>query len=139
MKDFCLSKDTITKLFKTCMELAQSGKRYRVKITEWKDERTLSQNRLMWKWMSEIANSVPVDNEYFDHETWHAYFKRWYCPTKIIVLPRGTDSVKSTKLLDKGEMNHYLNKIEMWAMDKDINLTTPDNCEYTILQMEQER
>jgi len=139
MKDYCLSKDTLPAFIKACTELSGTDNRYRVNIIEWKDKRSLNQNSLLWLYLNEIANSVPIDNEYFDSETWHAYFKRWYCPTKIIALPVGTDSVKSTKLLDKGEMNYYLNKIEMWAMDKDITLTTPDDCEYRKLQREQEK
>lgn len=139
MKPFCLHNDTLNAFRGLCDELVATGNRFRVTIIEWKDSRSISQNRLMWKWLKEIEKSVQVGDQYYDDEMWHAYFKKWYCPTKIILLPVGTDSIKSTKLLDVGEFHFYLNRIELWAMDKDITLTTPDDCEYRKLQQEQEK
>ena len=139
MKDYCLSKDTLNQFWQLCMDLAQSGKRYRVTIVEWKDKRTLSMNALYWKWLGEIANQVEVGSDYYDADTWHHYFKKHWCPIKQIPLPVGQESVKSTAKLDKGEMSHYMSRIELWALDKMVELTNPDDSEYNKLKMEQEK
>ena len=51
----------------------------------------------------------------------------------------GQESVKSTAKLDKGEMSHYMSRIELWALDKMVELTNPDDSEYNKLKMEQEK
>ena len=38
--------------------------------------------------------------------------------------------ILSTKLLDTGEMHHYLTQIEHWAMSRGFKLTIPINSEY---------
>ena len=134
MKDFCLSLDTLSAFFKLCTELVLEGGRFRVKIVKWREKRSVDQNGLYWKWLTEIANTQPVGETYFTSETWHEYFKKYYCPEKTIPLPVGQTSAKSTKLLDVGEMHFYLNKIEQWAIDKMIVLPMPDDNEYQKLK-----
>jgi len=137
--DFCLSKSTLSQFWELCCELASTDKRYRVKIVEWRDKRSLSQNSLYWKWLGEIAIQQQVNETYFDTDTWHEYFKKYWCPEKIVPLPVGQTSVKSTKLLDTGEMHFYLNQIEHWSMDKMIELTIPDDSEYkNLMSMQNE-
>jgi hypothetical protein len=41
-----------------------------------------------------------------------------------------TRYVKSTKLLDTGEMTRYLEQIDMWAHQRGLRLTIPAQCEY---------
>lgn len=106
----------------------------------WKAKRKLSQNSLYWMWLNEISEQVTVSDKKHSAEIWHEYFKRYFCPIKIIPMPAGDDlEVRSTKELDTGEMHYYLNRIEQWAMDKMIELTTPINCEYETLLNKQER
>ncbi|QDP50491.1 MAG: putative NinB protein [Prokaryotic dsDNA virus sp.] len=105
----------------------------------WKKERSLSQNALYWVWLTEIAEQVNVNDQYHDKEVWHHYFKRYWCPEKIIPMPVGEDEIiKSTTKLDTGEMHHYLSKIEQWCMEKMIKLTIPENSEYARLTKQQE-
>ncbi|MNY52486.1 hypothetical protein D3C86_1881630 [compost metagenome] len=41
-----------------------------------------------------------------------------------------TRYVKSTKLLDTGDMTRYLEQIDMWAHQRGLRLTIPPRCEY---------
>jgi len=105
----------------------------------WKEKRSLSQNRLLWQWMNEISEQAVVNDQKHEPEIWHEYFKRYFCPRKIIAMPAGDDlEVKSTKKLDTGEMHHYLNKIEQWAQGHFYTLTIPHNCEYEQLKQRQD-
>lgn len=105
----------------------------------WKEKRSLSQNRLLWQWMNEISEQAIVGDQKHEPEIWHEYFKRYFCPSKIIAMPAGDDlEVKSTKKLDTGEMHHYLNKIEQWAQGHFYTLTIPHNCEYEQLKQKQD-
>ena len=120
--------------------MADTKKTYRVNIVEWREKRSLSQNRLLWKWLGEISKQAVVNGERFNPDTWHEYFKKYYCPWTVIDMPAGEPSkVKSTKLLDTGAMHTYMNKIERWAMDKGFTLTIPMDCEYMELLERQER
>ncbi|APC46244.1 putative DNA base-flipping protein [Pseudoalteromonas phage PHS3] len=106
----------------------------------WKVKRSLSQNSLYWCWLNEISDQVTVSDKKHNAEIWHEYFKRYFCPVKIIAMPAGDDlEVRTTKKLDTGEMHFYLNRIEQWAMDKMIKLTIPAACEYQQLRDKQNK
>ena len=53
----------------------------------WKIKRSLSQNSLYWRWLNEISDQVAVSDKKHDAEIWHEYFKRYFCPVKIIAMP----------------------------------------------------
>lgn len=104
----------------------------------WKDKRSLSQNRLLWQWMNEISDQAVVNDQKHKPEVWHEYFKRYFCPIKLVPMPAGEDlQIRSTKKLDTGEMHHYLNQIEQWAQGHFYTLTIPHNCEYEQLKQKQ--
>lgn len=104
----------------------------------WKEKRILSQNRLLWQWMNEISEQAVVNDQKHKPEIWHEYFKRYFCPVKLVSMPAGEDlQIRSTKKLDTGEMHHYLNQIEQWAQGHFYTLTIPYNCEYEQLKQKQ--
>lgn len=104
----------------------------------WKEKRSLSQNRLLWQWMNEISEQAIVNDQKHKPEIWHEYFKRYFCPVKLVPMPAGDDlQIRSTKKLDTGEMHHYLNQIEQWAQGHFYTLTIPHNCEYEQLKQKQ--
>ncbi len=104
----------------------------------WKDKRSISQNSLYWKWMTEISEQVTVSDKKYAPKIWHEYFKNYLCPKKIIPMPAGDDlEVQSTTDLDTGEMHFYLNRIEQWAMGHMYTLTIPERCEYRTLKNKQ--
>mgnify|MGYP000044171735 CR=1 FL=1 len=140
MKDFKLTFSTIGCLVVEATKLLQSGKVYRVSIKEWRQSRSLSQNSLYWKWLAEIDKQAPLKidgSSVKGSELWHEVFKKYYCPVKNITNMENILPVKSTKLLDVGEMTFYLNKIEHWAMDRGLTLTIPEDSKYANLMRSQ--
>ena len=147
MKDFCLSKDTITKLFETCMELAQEGKRYRVTIVEWKDKRTLSMNALQHAIYGDISKYL-IKNGRTDWTpkkvkfNLKSKFLGWY-KQEIVDITTGEVTVKEllieTSGLDKGDSYHYTTQIIEWAEVIGCELRVQSECEYNKLKMEQEK
>lgn len=133
MKEFKITLGNIGFLVTELTRLIQStGKTYRVTIKEWKESRSLSQNNLYWKWLAEINKQAPLkcDSKVSGSELWHEVFKKYYCPVKTISNNKASLEIKSTKMLDVGEMTFYLNKIEQWCMDRGLMLTIPHDSEY---------
>lgn len=121
-------------------KLIESGKAYRLTAVEWRDKRSLSQNAMYWAWLDEInkQNPLRVDGSAIQgRELWHEVFKKFYCPEKQITNGKTVLSIKSTKMLDVGEMTFYLNKIEAWCMDRGVMLSIPESSEYYQLMKSQ--
>lgn len=130
--------DDFSQLWPVLKELVASGKRYRVSIKEWHDKRSVSQNALLWKWNGEIAGQlVKAEKGTFTGEQLHEYLKEIYCPAKAITVMGETRYVKSTKLLETGEMTLYLDQLNTWARQRGIRLTIPARCEYQQLRTQQ--
>ncbi|EML0851902.1 hypothetical protein WFU86_003850, partial [Proteus mirabilis] len=49
--DICLHKSNLNSIFKVLSEIVTTGKRYRIKITEWRDLRTIPMNKTWRMWM----------------------------------------------------------------------------------------
>lgn len=138
MDDFCLHETTKAQLWPVLKDLVASGKRYRVSIKEWHDKRSVSQNALLWKWNGEIAAQLlKAGMGTFTGEQLHEYLKEIYCPAKAITVMGETRYVKSTKLLDTGEMTLYLDQLNTWARQRGIRLTIPARCQYQKLRTQQ--
>ena len=108
----------------------QGGGALKVRITN-SGKRSLSQNALMWKWLTEIAQQTK-DKGYgdYDSEVMHIYFKDKFCVDKPLTIGKTTIQVKSTKKLDKGEMTFYMNQIHQWAVNAGFRLSMPEDSEY---------
>lgn len=134
VKDFKLTLGTLGWLVTELTKLLQStGKTYRISVVEWREKRSLSQNSLYWRWMDEINKQAPLvveGSSVKGAELWHEVMKRYYCPVKNITNGEKSLPVKSTKILDVGEMTFYLNKIENFCIERGIKLTIPEDSEY---------
>lgn len=140
MKDFCLTQSSIGQFIQLVYDLMKEPKKYRVNIVEWRDKRSLSQNNMYWKWLGEIDKQSPLkcdSGSFKGSELWAEVFKKYYCPAKTITNGETELEVKSTTLLDVGEMTFYLNKIEQWCIDRGITLTIPQDSEYYKLMEKQ--
>ena len=138
MKNFRLTANSIG-LFIAELWKLDLTKAYRVTIVQWREKRSNDQNSLYWKWMAELSKQAHVNGNKFSGEVWAEFFKKYYCPDKLIDMPLGEAStVKSTTNLDTGEMHHYLNKIQAWCMSEGYSLTIPENSEYQQLLDKQE-
>lgn len=84
-------------------------------------------------WLAEIDKQKPLKcdtGEFTGSELWHEVFKKYYCSVKQITDGDNYMAIKSTKLLDVGEMTYYLNQIETWCIDRGLTLTIPEDSEY---------
>lgn len=118
--------------------------------------RTLSQNSLYWLWMSQLAdhfNGTTVT--YYDEELgkemteivnctkddFHDRMRKQFLGTKqtkrvgTMLIP---GQLKSTSDLSKGEMFHYMERIDMYWARFGVLLVTPDDSVYAQLKMENE-
>lgn len=139
MREFILHETNKFQLWQILKEIISTGKRWRIKISEYREKRSLSQNNLMWKWNAEMAGQLTsVSSESFSDEDVHEWLKKMFCPAKPLTIMGKTVWVKSTKLLDVGEMHKYLNDIDVWAHQGGLKLTIPHECEYRELQRKQE-
>lgn len=108
----------------------QGGGALKVKITN-SGNRTLSQNALMWKWLTEIAQQTKQKGYgVYSSEDMHEYFKNKFCVDKSLTIGKTTIQVKSTKKLEKGEMMFYMNQIHQWAVNAGFRLSMPEDSEY---------
>jgi hypothetical protein len=94
----------------------QEGDTVEATLIRVKDLRSLAQNDLYWRALSII------EKEYGDVDMgkyrWHDYFKgKYLCYTEPI-LGEEIDNCKSTAELTKKEFSEYIEKIDVWAMDK---------------------
>ncbi|AUR94783.1 recombinase [Vibrio phage 1.198.B._10N.286.54.F4] len=93
--------------------------------------RSLSQNNLYWKWLTEVAQQTKQKGYGdYDSEDMHEYYKDRFCPDKSLTIGKTTIQVKSTKKLDKGEMTLYMNQIHQWSVNAGFRLSMPEDSEY---------
>ncbi|MFS1317189.1 hypothetical protein ACLZAM_19325, partial [Klebsiella pneumoniae] len=119
MQEFILHETNKAQLWSLLKEILSTGKRWRIKISEYRERRSLPQNSLLWKWNSEIAEQLTaVGSDSFSDEEVHEWLKDMYCPAKPVTISGMTRYVKSTRRLDIGEMNKYLTDIDQWAHQK---------------------
>jgi hypothetical protein len=115
----------------------QGGGALKVRITN-SGKRSLSQNALLWMWLTEIAQQTKQKGYGdYDSEDMHDYFKEKFCPCKSLTIGKTTIQVKSTKKLDKGEMTFYMNQIHQWSVNAGFRLSMPEDSEYMKLMQSQ--
>lgn len=113
-----------------CDHFENGGGALKFRITN-SGKRSLSQNALMWMWLTEIAQQTKQKG-YGDYtsEDMHEYFKNKFCVDKSLTIGKTTIQVKSTKKLDRGEMTFYMNQIHQWSVNAGFRLSMPEDSEY---------
>lgn len=146
MDDLCLHETNIKSIFNTLLELAKSGKRYRLVIKIWKDKRSINQNSLSHMWYEDLAKQANIRSKTNNYTT--KSVKRdlkesflGYEDVEHINLLNGKRTTKKqlrkTSKLDTGEMHFYLQQIETWAIQNGFELRIPNDSEYQKLKMQQ--
>jgi hypothetical protein len=120
----------------TGMDLSQPQE---VTIKPHKSARSLSQNALMWQWLTHMAHHFSGKAGSFDKEDMHDLMRHkflGYDERKIgnTELP---PQLKSTADLDVAEMHHYLSQIDMWAASCGCLLPRPEDSVYDQMLKEQ--
>lgn len=144
-KDFCLHKSTLGQFTKQLFELISTGKRYRVKISEWRDKRSIPQNSLQHMWYAEISAYLIKRGKPFASPEWvkdamkHTFLG--YEEREMVDVKTGDKtavrSLRHTSKLDTGDMHFFLSQVEMWAAEFGLALTIPNGCEYSNLKQKQ--
>lgn len=86
-------------------------KRWKIEIKEDKPRRTRSQNALMWMWIDRAAQAMH-EHTGQDKDDIHEFFKRKFCPVRVLRIGTEEVAVKSTKKLSIPEMSAYMEAIE---------------------------
>ena len=108
-----------------------------VKFNQYAITRTISQNNLMWKWLSQIAEWAAKrgwthdDKRRKPEEVWKIYFISQVFGVETINMGKEEIEVlPGSSELSAGEMQNLLEYINAWAVDKGINLLIPKDSEY---------
>jgi len=135
MQEFVLHESNKTQFWQILQQILTTGKRWRIKISEYREKRSLSQNSLLWMWNTEIAEQLTATGtESFTDEEVHEWLRDMFCPAKPVTIAGLTRYIKSTRLPDTGDMHHYLSDIDRWARPRWLRLTIPASSEYRQLQ-----
>lgn len=90
----------------------------RIQITEPKASRSLDQNKLYWKWISILADTIGEENEVV-----HDALRLKFLTVRISKIDNRAVASSTTKLNTK-EMSEYMEKIKAWAQSF-LNITLP--------------
>ena len=99
-----------------------------------RNTKTVSQNRLLWMWYTELYEKFKDVKGVKKPKTVHKLMCKMflgYCEEKIgNTIVRSLRTTTEPDKLDTGEMYEFMQKIYLWALDKDIFLTIPEDSEY---------
>lgn len=102
-------------------------------ISEVKDIRRSAQNRLYWKWLKELADHInfhkpETDEHIYSDDDMHEYFRQNLLPKNIVeVFGQFVEKRKTTTKLSVKEFSEYLNQIELFALQKECQLSHPED------------
>lgn len=93
--------------------------------------RTLSQNALYWRWMSDMSTHFTKRGYPLTKDDAHDLMRHKFLghQTRTIGQTEVT-KLRSTTDLDKSEMSAYMTQIDAWCVDRGCFLTKPVDSEY---------
>ncbi len=99
-------------------------KPWTVVIKPYKKNRSLSQNKLYWKWITCIGDEIG-----YERDELHAIMADKFLPDEIVEYGgKQIKKDKSTSRLNTKEFTEYLEKIDRWAVtEMGIILPSPDD------------
>ena len=101
-------------------------KPWKVTIEPETKRRTLSQNSLMWKWITEVVRHVHEHSGH-DKDEIHEWFKVKWAPVRIVDIGGQAKEYRSTKNMTTAEMSEYMEKIYAWAISEGYFLPVPED------------
>lgn len=115
-----------------------------IKMENYQNPRSLSQNALLHVWCREISEQM--ENKGFkvtegnSEEAWKIWLKRRFLGSDDFKISRTVISgqVRRTSTLGKGDMVHFMDECYHWATEQGIKLTIPKESEYAELKKQQE-
>ena len=109
---------------------------YKITVEEYKENRSLAQNRLLWVWMKEVSEQHHASGgKLVSDEIWHEYFKELLLPAQVVEL-RGQfiKQRKSTRKLNTKEFTQYLENIDHYCgSELEVQLPHPEDIYYSAM------
>ncbi|WP_338564091.1 hypothetical protein [Erwinia sp. E_sp_B04_7] len=126
-------------------DLVSSDKKYRIKFSAWRDQRSIPQNSLQHMWYAELSAYLIKRGKPFASPEWvkdamkHTYLGYESREMVDVVTGKRTQiqTLRHTSGLDTGDMHHYLTQVEGWALNVGCRLTIPADSEYNQLRQKQ--
>jgi len=97
-------------------------KKWSVTICKYTEQRTLSQNALMWDWLATIGKNFGYEKEEI-----HEVMMRKFLKPHFVIIDDVEYEVYSTKKLSKHEFGDYMNSIDRFAASEGIVLRRPED------------
>lgn len=119
-RSFTLRTDADAKAFYAVLrgnwrQMAEAGNPICVTLSEAKAKRSLEQNALYWRWLSQVAEEGWWQGKRYTAEQWHGEFG--YCFLPKIELPSGQMLPVSTTTLSVEQFTTYLDEVGKWVAD----------------------
>ena len=89
-----------------------------------KDNRSLAQNRKYWAVLGDISAQMPaqLNGTWYSSEAYHEYFKRLFLGVEVMSIDGNTcHSSRSTRTLKTKEFAEYLEQLDWWCAEHNIN------------------
>lgn len=109
----------------------------RIEFKKQGNKRSIDQNSLMWKWLNTISDWalskgwINQDKRRKPEEVWKVYFLSQVFGSETVSMGKESfDVTPSTSELTVGEMQHLLEFIQSWAIDRGIALVIPKESEF---------
>jgi len=98
--------------------MADAGKPISVTVTEYRERRSVDQNKLLHAVLKEISEQAFIDGKHYELEVWKEMVRRKFIGTEEIDLPDGTryERGMSTSSLDVAEFSKLVDVVTAWAV-----------------------
>ncbi|HEK0391930.1 TPA: YbcN family protein [Proteus mirabilis] len=144
--DFLFHESTKNTAWQHLKEVLATNQPHRIIIKPWKNKRSLSQNATFHMWCSEISKYLCKNSANYTPETVKEMLKHSFLGYEVVdmvdVTTQLTERVRTlrkTSKLDTGEMFHFMEQVERWAVGIGCFVTIPNNSEYMKLKEQQEQ
>jgi len=109
--------------WKSDIEQYGDGQEVEVSVKEWKNSRSLQQNRLYWEWLTIIGNEIG-----YTKEELHEVLLHEFAPVVTYTGLNGKPIQKRvrTSAMNTKQMAEYLDAIDRFAAEQSISLPQPE-------------
>lgn len=101
---------------------------WEVTVGPHRKRRSLSQNSLMWLWLTDVIDAVH-EHTGTDKDDLHAFFKQKFLTPRIVEIGGEVIERHTTTTLKTNEMSEYLDKIYAWVTSE-LGIILPLPTEY---------
>ncbi|OBU05297.1 recombination protein NinB [Morganella psychrotolerans] len=143
--EFLFHESTKTAAWQHLKEVLATKKPHRIIIKPWKNRRSLPQNSLSHMWYAEIRRHLCKNGIKHTDESVKEMMKHTFLGYEVVEMVNAVTGVteqirklRETSKLDTGDMFHFMEKVERWAVDIGCLVTIPNESEYMKLKREQE-